>query len=214
MIKITKKSDEKINLTTDMPVSLANAIRRSVNYIPVLAIDSLEITKNDSALYDEMIAHRAGLVPLKDEDLKLPEECDCGKEDGCGKCSIKLKLSASGPGIVYSTDISPKGSSLYKMPLTMLEKGQELEFVATAKKGRGKDHAKFSPGLIYYKYSEDLESEDEGAFKKVIEDSKKNNSKELMMVIESWGQIKARDIFAGAIETLNKEIKNLVRQIK
>ena len=30
--------------------------------------------------------------------------------------------------------------------------GQELEFVATAILGKGKDHAKFSPGLSYYKY--------------------------------------------------------------
>ena len=71
MIKLINKSNEKISLKTDMQISMANAIRRSVNYIPILAIDSLEITKNDSALYDEIIAHRVGLVPLTNENLKM-----------------------------------------------------------------------------------------------------------------------------------------------
>ena len=67
MIKIIKKSDDKIIFNTDMSISLLNALRRSVNEIPILAIDSLEISKNDSALYDEIIAHRVGLIPLKNE---------------------------------------------------------------------------------------------------------------------------------------------------
>ena len=46
---------------------LANAIRRSVSEVPTLAIDEVEIFKNDSALYDEVLAHRFGLVPLKME---------------------------------------------------------------------------------------------------------------------------------------------------
>jgi DNA-directed RNA polymerase subunit D len=214
MIKIINKTDEKIVLKTDMSPSTANAIRRSANMIPIIAIDSLELTKNDSALYDEIIAHRAGLVPLKNEDLKLPEECGCEKEDGCGKCSIKLKLSAKGPCTVYSADMSPKNAVLYKMPLTILDKDQELEFVATAKMGKGIKHAKFSPGLIYYRYSEDLEKEDDEAFKKILEESKKNKGKEMTMTIESWGQIKAKDMIIESINVLNKEIKDLVKDIK
>jgi DNA-directed RNA polymerase subunit D len=214
MIKIIKKSDEKISFSTDMPINLANAVRRSVNYIPILAIDALEISKNDSALYDEIIAHRAGLIPLKNENLRLPEECGCEKEDGCGKCSIKLKLSASGPCTVYSTDLSPKSIVLYKMPLVILDKDQELEFVAIAKMGLGKTHAKFNPGLMYYKYAEDADGEDEASFKKLIEESKKDSKKEIAVFIESWGQIKAKEIFTESIETLNKEIKDLVKKIK
>lgn len=214
MIKITKKSDEKINFVTDMPISLANAIRRSINYIPILAVDSLEISKNDSAFYDEMIAHRVGLIPLKNESLKLPEDCGCEKEDGCGKCSIKLKLSATGPCIVYSSDMSPKGSSIYKMPLTILDKEQELEFVAIAKRGLGKNHAKFSPGLMHYKYSEDIEKENDEQFKKLVESSKKSSSQELSVFIESWGQIKAKEIFTESVDTLNKEIKELLKKVK
>jgi DNA-directed RNA polymerase subunit D len=214
MIKIINKADDRIVLKTDLSPSTANAIRRSVNLIPILAIESLEISKNDSALYDEIIAHRSGLVPIKNEDLKLPEECDCGKEDGCGKCSIKLKLSAKGPCTVYSTDMSPKNVVLYKMPLTILDKDQELEFVAVARTGKGIKHAKFSPGIIYYRYSEDLEKEDDESFKKILEESKKDNGKELTMIIESWGQINAKDMMIDSINILNKEIKDLIKEIK
>jgi len=214
MIKIINKSDEKISLKTDMPISLANAIRRSVNYIPILAIDSLEISKNDSALYDEIIAHRLGLVPLKNENLKLPSECECKKEDGCGKCSMKFKLSAEGPCTVYSTDLSPKKNILYKMPIVILGKEQKIEFVAIAKMGLGIEHAKYSPGLFYYRYSEDLENESDESFRKMLEEAKKKENKELMIFIESWGQIKAKDIFIGAIEALNNELKVLEKKIK
>ena len=58
-----------LKLVMRMPAndSLANAIRRSINEIPILAVDEVEIYKNDSALYDEFLAHRVGLVPLKTE---------------------------------------------------------------------------------------------------------------------------------------------------
>jgi DNA-directed RNA polymerase subunit D len=214
MIKIINKSDDKISFNTDIAPSLANAIRRSVNYIPVLAVSELEISKNDSALYDEIIAHRVGLVPLKNEDLKLPKDCDCGKEEGCGKCSIKLKLSASGPCTVYSTEMSPKGSVIHKMPITILDKDQEIEFVAIAKMGMGIEHAKFSPGLLYYRYSQDLENDSEENFRKFVENTNKDDKNEIMVAIESWGQIKAKEIFSGAIEVLNNELKELMKQIK
>ena len=36
------------------------------------------------------------------------------------------------------------------MPLVKLLKGQELELEATAVLGEGKDHVKFSPGLVWF----------------------------------------------------------------
>jgi len=214
MIKLINKSEEKIEIKTDINFSLANAIRRSTNYIPTLAVDTLEISKNDSALYDEIIAHRVGLIPLKNAKLKLPEECGCEKEEGCGKCAVKFKLSLQGPCTVYSTDLNPKSEIPYKMPITLLGKDQELEFVANAKMGLGNQHAKFSPGMIYYRYSEDLEKEDDDSFKKMSENSKKDENKEMIMFIESWGQMSAKEIFIESIEVLDKEIKSLIKKIK
>lgn len=215
MIKSLDKQENKIILQTDMPISLANAIRRSVNYIPVLAIDSVEITKNDSALYDEIIAHRLGLLPLVNEDLRLPADCDCGKEEGCGKCSIKFKLSMKGPCTVYSTDLSPKDSIIYKMPITILNAEQELELVAVAKMGMGKEHAKHLPGLFHYKYADDTEAkQDDASFEKIVESSKKDENKELLVSIESWGQIPAKKIFIEAVDALSKELKAFSKEIK
>jgi len=215
MIKLINKSDKKLSFSGEISSSLINAIRRSINEIPILAIDTLEISKNDSALYDEIISQRMGLVPLKNENLRLPEECDCGKEDGCGKCSTKLKLSKEGPCVVYSSDLSPKDSIEYKMPITLLDKEQEIEFVAVARMGQGIKHAKFSPGLLYYKYVNDIEeNKDDTKFKKLIEDNRKNVVNEIIVNIESWGQISAKEIFTESIKSLNKNLKELVKKVK
>jgi len=150
-MKIIEKKPEKIIFQEEINESLANAIRRSVNEIPILAIEELEITKNDSALYDEILAHRLGLVPLENQDLKSIKECDC-KGKGCSKCSVSLKLSTKGPKTVYSKELKGKAVPVYeKMPITVLEKAQELEFSAVARIGKGVEHAKFSPGLVFYR---------------------------------------------------------------
>ena len=66
-MEMISKTPEKIVFRTDANYSILNAIRRSVEEVPTLAIDEVEIFKNDSALYDEVLAHRIGLVPLKTE---------------------------------------------------------------------------------------------------------------------------------------------------
>ena len=217
MIKIIDKSGDKLVFETDIDVSLVNALRRSVNEIPVLAVDQLEISKNDSALYDEIIAHRAGLIPLKNESLKLPDECDC-KGKGCNKCSIKFKLSAKGPKAVYSSELSPKGNNIYETPIVVLEKDQELEFVAVAKVGKGIEHAKFSPGILYYGYmgeeTKDSLKEDEEHFNNLLEDVKSGKDAQLKVTIESWGQIPTKDIFISSITALNKNLKDFSKLVK
>lgn len=156
-MKIIQKSKEKIVFIAEAEESLANAIRRSANEIPILAIDEVEIFKNDSVLYDEVIAHRLGLVPLKTEKMVLREDCSC-KGEGCAKCSVQLKLSATGPKIVHSSDLKGKAEVVYEdMPITMLRDGQELELVAYARAGKQREHAKFSPGLVYYRNLAEIE---------------------------------------------------------
>src|SRR3989338_10016872 len=135
-----------------------NTLRRLiVNEVPTMAIDTVEFSKNNSVLYDEMIAHRLGLIPLT-TDLKsynVPEECKCeGK--GCARCQVKLTLNAGkGAGVVYASELKSKDSAIKpvypKTPIVKLLKGQELELEATAMLGRGRIHAKWQPGLVYYK---------------------------------------------------------------
>lgn len=152
-IKVLNKKEGKISfLVRGIDTSIANSLRRSIQEIPTLAIDEVEFIKNDSALFDEIIAHRLGLLPLKTEKvITAREECSC-KGKGCSKCTIALKLKIKGPCTVYASDFKGKDLIVYKkMPIVMLSKDQELELNAYAKMGTGKKHTKFSPGLVYFK---------------------------------------------------------------
>ncbi len=155
---LDKTKDGKVSfLLKGLDVFYANTIRRlMIEEVPVMAIEDVEIRDNSSALYDEILAHRLGLVPLK-TDLKsynLLEECTC-KGQGCAKCTLKLTLTAKGPGMVYASDLKSKDPKVkpvfLKMPIVELFKDQKLKFEATAVLGKGIDHAKFSPGLFFYK---------------------------------------------------------------
>jgi DNA-directed RNA polymerase subunit D len=153
-----KKSGKMSFLVKDVTPSFANALRRNmIDSVPTMAIEDVEISKNSSILYDEIIAHRLGLLALT-TDLKtynLPSKCKC-KGEGCARCSVKMSLSSKGAGYVYASQIKSKDSKIKpvhpKTPIVKLIKGQELEFVATAVLGQGKEHVKWSPGLVWYKH--------------------------------------------------------------
>lgn len=221
MIQIIKQDDkqEKLSFVTDMSTTVANAIRRSVLEIPTLAVDEVEIVKNDSALYDEIIAHRIGLIPIKTDK---------------GTKEIKFKLKAMGPKTVYSSDIKPSVETDCKLPIVMLDEEQELELVAEARPGKGIEHIKYSPGLVYFRHNIDTElldfitvdgegkvifDEEELKDKKIPEEilnkiRKLKNCNELEFNIESWGQIKAKDIFLRAIEALDENLEELGKEVK
>ena len=221
MIKLQEQGKDKLKLSfnTDMSTTLANAIRRSALEIPIMAIDEVEITKNDSALYDEMIAHRIGLVPIKTD--KTTKE-------------TKFKLKEIGPKTVYSSDIKPSVETDYKLPIVILDNEQELEMVAEARLGKGIDHIKYSPGLVYFRHNIDPEvldfvyvdengkivyDDEELDLKKLSEEQKSKIKKvkdanELMFSIESWGQIPAKDIFLRAIEALDENLEELDKLVK
>ena len=134
-----------------------NALRRTMmTEVPVLAVEDVEFRKNSSALYDEIISHRLGMLSIKTdaESYNLPEECKCGGA-GCAQCQVTMTLEASGPKTVYAEDIQskdPKAKPVHgKAPIIKLLEGQEIELEATAVMGQGKRHSKWNPGLIHYK---------------------------------------------------------------
>lgn len=153
-----KKSGRVSFLVKDSNPAFVNSLRRNIIHeVPTMAIEDVEIRNNSSILYDEIIAHRLGLIPLK-TDLKsydVPEECSC-EGAGCAKCTLKLTLKAKGPGVITAKDLQSKDPKVVPLhpgiPIVKLLKGQVLELEATAILGRGKDHMKWSPGLTYYKY--------------------------------------------------------------
>lgn len=159
-VELLSKDKEKGKLSfilKDSSAFFANTLRRTMlEEVPTLAIEDVEFRENSSALYDEIIAHRLGLIPIK-TDLKsysLPEECGC-KGKGCAKCQLKMTLKAKGAGLVYASDIKskdPKCKPVFpKMPIVKLLKGQSIQIEAVARLGKGKEHIKWSPGFIYYK---------------------------------------------------------------
>lgn len=159
------KEEGKLSfILKDADVAFANALRRViVEEVPTMAIEDVEFRKNSSILYDEIIAHRLGLIPLT-TDLKsynLPEKCKC-KGKGCARCQLKMSLKpAKVVGMVCASEIKTKDSAIKpvygKMPIVNLLKGQELELEATAILGKGKGHSKWVPGLVYYKYKPVIE---------------------------------------------------------
>jgi len=159
-----KKDEGRISfIIKDTSAAFVNTLRRIIiEEVPTMAIEDVEFRKNNSILYDEMVAHRLGLVPLK-TDLKsynLPEKCKCeGK--GCARCQLKLTLKAAAAGTVYASELKSKDPAVKpvypKMPIVKLLKGQSLELEATAVLGRGKEHSKWSPALAYYKYKPVIE---------------------------------------------------------
>jgi DNA-directed RNA polymerase subunit D len=140
----------------------ANALRRAmIAEVAVMAIEDVIIIENTSVLYDEVIAHRLGLIPLK-TDLDayvLPEDCDCKSELGCSKCRASFTLEAEAtnePVMVYSSDLKPESDVTPvsgNIPIVKLGPKQRLRMEVYARLGRGIEHAKWQPvAACAYKY--------------------------------------------------------------
>lgn len=231
-MEVISKTPEKMLIRTDMNYSLVNAIRRSVEEIPTLAIDEVEIFKNDSALYDEVLAHRIGLVPLK-TDGKMGKSTE-----------VQLTLKKTGEAKVYSGDFEGPAKVVFdRIPLTILEDKQEIEIIATARLGTGLEHAKHVPGLVYYRNLYEVKSgnvkidsiveSSNGAIKAEKKGSKwicdlrdayvdeinsldknaLNESNELLVFVESFGHLDADQIFIKASEVLKSNLESFEKEI-
>ena len=153
-----KKTGRARFLITNSTPAFVNALRRiMMDTVPVMAIDTITFNQNTSVLYDEMLAHRIGLIPIR-TDLKsytLKSKCKC-KGEGCAKCTLYFKLKAKGPKVVYAEELKskdPKIKPTYpKMPIVTLLKGQEIDLEAVAVLGQGREHVKFSSCLAWYTF--------------------------------------------------------------
>jgi len=238
-MEIIDKKDNQIVFKAEIEDSLANAIRRYVNQIPVMAIDEVEITQNGSALYDEVVAHRMGLIPLK-ADKAIGE-----KNKG------KLKLSSKKEGMVHANELNGNVEVVHgNIPITYLDKNQELELIATTKEGKGNDHVKFSPGLMFYRnvakiimakeFADEIKRvcpnanvKEKGDKIEIIDDQAREvldvcegiadvvdkkveveNNKDLIVTVESFGQIDTKDIFDKSISALKKDLAEVSKKVK
>ena len=177
-----------------------NLLRRSASYnLDTFAIEDVYFTKNNSVMYDELIAHRLGLLVIK---------ADSGIKD-LDDPKIEFKLTKKGVHTVRAKDIEIIGKGVEfvnpNAPIIMLSKNQELEFHAVAKLGKGKEHMKWSPGNIYYfhypKNAKGNESTKE--LRQMIDSQKidkfKKDLDNFIFVIESWGQMTPKEILSQAL---------------
>ncbi len=133
----------------DTQLYFINSLRRvMLSELPKLAVDYVVIYDNTSALFDEIISHRLGLIPIP-TDLSLlsfREKCVC-KGKGCPNCTVRYTLSKEGEGTILSGDLQASEKSWKitedKIPIVRLYGDQRLILEVEAILGRGKDHAKW-----------------------------------------------------------------------
>lgn len=235
-MQLIKNKENQITFLVESNESLFNAIRRYINRVPTLAINEVEISRNDSPLYDETIAHRIGLIPLKmSKSNKNPE----------------LKLEVNSEGFVYSEELKGEIEVVFKrIPITFLKKGEEIKIDATITIGTGVEHSKFSPGFMHYRNSLEISMSKkflekikqicpetdikEKGDKIIVLDNKKREVcdvcegicekegetcdiillNDLVVTIESFGQMDVKSIFKQSVDILKKDLKDISKLLK
>jgi len=173
--------------------TIVNSFRRFIlDEVPTFAIEDVEVISNESPLYNETVAHRLGLLPLK-TDLKsynFKEKCTCGGL-GCALCEVKLTLSQNKEGYVYSGSIKSDDPQIVpadkNIPITKLFPNKKLELNMKAVLGTGRVHAKWAPAHAYMREKKDT----------------------VELVIEPFGQLDAKEIYNSAIDLIIEKIVEL-----
>lgn len=152
------KEDQILFQISDTDASFANALRRVIiSDIPTMAIDLVEFDDNTSVLSDEFLAHRLGLIPLVSTHVDtFVDNRDCiNCNHHCSNCSAEFRLDVTCDTkgcAVTAYDLYAQDDKVtpVKMPedegevvIVKLHKNQALKLRAIAKKGVGKEHAKW-----------------------------------------------------------------------
>ncbi len=162
-VEVVELAGQRISLLLEgYDTAFANALRRlALSDVPSMAVDFAYFYDNNTSVYDEIIAHRLGLIVLKSDEAlskyKPPEECreaeppnpDCFveiflekevSEDAATGYYIKAKDLALSDELVKP--VYPE------TPITYLAPGQRIHLVAYARLGRGREHTKWSPATV------------------------------------------------------------------
>jgi len=173
-------------VVSGIDTSTANALRRAaMSSVGCFAIDTVTFYENTSALFDEYISHRLGLVPIT-----TPKDYDAKDE-------IVFSREAEGPATVYSKELKSSNKNVKvandAIPLIKLAEGQKLRVDCKAIMGTGSKSAKFQPGIVTYKAKNDTDFE---------------------FYIESFGQMPAHEIVRRALDIISSGLKEMQKELK
>lgn len=136
-------TDSKVQFVIeDVDVGFVNALRRIlISEIPLYAVDHIAVYENTSILYDEVLTHRIGLVPLRTPPGVTKE--------------VTLSIEKEGPGIVYSKDMVSEDDlirpTIGEIPIAKLGENQKISVNCIATMGTAQKHAKYQSSLAFYK---------------------------------------------------------------
>ena len=173
-IKILEMEERKCRfILTNASPAKANALRRTLlTDIPKMAIDTVDFHlgpidvdgrefESITPLFDEIIAHRLGMVPVPTRpdgfEFNFKDECTCGGV-GCPNCTFMYSLNKHGPCTVLSGDMMPVGSDSFKVcdpniPIVELADRQSVLIYAHVVKGTARKHVKWQVANgVGYKY--------------------------------------------------------------
>jgi DNA-directed RNA polymerase subunit D len=173
---------------TGTDAQFANALRRSaMGMVKTFAISNVTMYENTSAMFDEYITHRIGLIPISTPTKGYGETDE-----------VLFTLDATGPKTVYSKDMESSDATVKvandNIPIMKLGDEQRLRLDGKAKLGSGATHARFQPGLISYEANDDNTSFD--------------------FYVETFGQMTPHAIINKAFDAIKEEIEDVRKTAK
>ena len=186
-IQVLSTDPKKISVRLKgVPLQYANALRRiCLNGVPIFAIDTVDVIENSSAMMDESIAHRLGMIPLKTELSRFnePDSRVLLVLDSGNKETSETVTSAD----LLSQDEVVKPSS-NKIPIAYLAPGQKIKVEAYARLGRGTEHAKWNSSNV-----------------SILTHTDKNNEYDL--TVETTGALEPKEIVIAGVDELTKRLE-------
>ena len=187
-IELLEENEKSIRIKVDeVGLWQVNALRRSImNNVETFAIDKVTFYENSSPMFDEFIAHRIGLIPVKTPEKGYDSDAE-----------IMFSLDASGPKTVYSDELKSSDKEIEVankgIPIIKLNDDQKVRLEGKAVLGNGRKHAKFQPGFVNF-----TESGKSG----------------FEVYVETFGQMPPRAILNKGIGAIVSELKALDKEVK